>query len=341
MQRKLTVTICGGGNLAHAQAAYLARKNVTVNIYTRHPESWTTHIQAAFFDGDSKTVPLNKISSDASMVEESEIVIISLPRFAIEEVSTQLLPHLTDQQLIVYAPGTPWLRKIQYDVRWSSKRLCALYKVPFISRTEKYGHAVSVLGSRNVNRVWLSSSSLRSSIPLLEELFDTPLVELSSVWPFVLTNSNPLLHPSRLVVMFKDYQHGVFYDHNYLFYEEWTQESSELYMAADKELLALCEHCPGMVIGKDIVPVSEYYESPDAEALTRKIRSITAFKGIRSPMIQQHSGWIPDFSSRYFAEDVEWGTEPICTYARELGIETPVLNHFVTWTRDKLTRYST
>lgn len=340
MSKKITVTICGGGNLAHAQAAYLARKGHVVNILTRRPGDWASSLNAAFFDGLRKNIELQTVTSSPAVVENSEVVIISLPRFAIGTVAEQLLPHLTNEQLVVLAPGTPWLQQVQDNVRWKGKKLCGLYKVPFISRTENYGHSVSVLGTRDVNRVWFSDASLRTYIPLLEDMFDTPLVELTSAWPFVLTNSNPLLHPSRLVEMFREYEEGVYYDHNFLFYEEWTQESSELYIAADKELLSICERCPGMVVGKDIVPVTEYYESPDAESLTRKIRNISAFKGILSPMVQHVDGWVPDFSSRYFTEDVEWGTVPIAEYARSLGLDTPVLDYFVSWTRSMMARFA-
>lgn len=334
--RKLNITLCGGGNLTHAQAAYLARKGHTVNIYTRRPELWCNKLHAVFYDSDERVVNLATVSSSPSVIEQSDVVIVSLPRFAIQSVSEQLLPYLSDDTLLVYAPGTPALLEMEQSPVWKSKNVCALYKVPFISRTEKYGHAVSVLGSRDVNRVWFSTSALRTSLPLLESLFDTPLVELSSAYPFLLTNSNPLLHPSRLAVMFKGYKEGVFYPKNYLFYEEWTQESSELYIKADSELLEVCRYCDGMEVGKDIVPVTEYYESPTAELLTKKINSISAFKGIKSPMIQTEQGWIPDLNSRYFTEDIAWGTMPICQYAEKVGVSTPTLDYFVEWTNSLL-----
>lgn len=340
MTEDLIITICGGGNLAHAQAAYLARKGYTVNIFTRRPEAWHKTLKMHCFDGDEREVKLGEVTADPIIVAKSDIVIISLPRFSIPSVSEKILPWLTDRQLVVYAPGSPWLQTLEQDIQWKHKNVCALYKVPFICRTEKYGQEVSVLGSRDVNRVWFSSEKLHVYMTLLESLFDTPLQLLSSSWPFILTNSNPLLHPSRLTVMFKDYKEGVYYDRNFLFYEEWTNESSERYIEADKELLRICEACPGMKVGVDIIPVTEYYESPDAAALTRKINSIAAFKGIQSPMKQLESGWIPDFASRYFTEDVEWGTALICDYARKLGIETPVLDYYVTWTRMMLSRYS-
>lgn len=139
--------------------------------------------------------------------------------------------------------------------------------------------------------------------------------------------------------MFADYREGVCYDHNILFYEEWTEEASERYIQADAELMELCRRIPEMRIGTDIVPVLEYYESHDAASLTAKIRSIPAFKGITSPMVQTAGGWIPDFSSRYFTEDIPWGTSLICGLARELNVATPTLDAFVQWNDTMLQRF--
>lgn len=277
---------------------------------------------------------LAAVSSNPAIARDSDIIIISLPRYAIGAVTSQIYPFLSNDSLLVFAPGMPALLDMDNELRWKNKKLCALYKVPFISRTEKYGDSVSVLGSRDVNRVWYSHKGMDCYTTLLEDLFDTPLVQLSSAYPFLLTNSNPLLHPARLVSLFKNYKRGMFYPRNFYFYEEWTDESSELYIQADEELLKICEKCPGMVIGKDIIPVKEYYESSSVEALTRKINSITAFKGILSPMKQVSQGWLPDFGSRYFTEDISWGTKPICAYAEMKGIHTPTLNYYIKWTED-------
>lgn len=330
------ITLCGGGNLTHAQAAYLARKGHRVRIFTRRPELWNPKLMASFFDGDTCEVQLAEVSASPEIVSNSDIVIVSLPRYAIGAVTEQIYPYLNENTLLVYAPGMPALLDMDKELRWQNRKLCALYKVPFISRTEKYGNSVSVLGSRDVNRIWYSHERMECYTPLLEELFDTPLVQLTSAYPFLLTNSNPLLHPSRLVALFKNYEQGVYYPRNFFFYEEWTNESSELYIRADQELLQICKQCPGMLIGKDIIPVLEYYESTNAEELTRKINSIQAFKGIQSPMIQNTNGWIPDLSSRYFTEDIAWGTVPICQYAKTVGIDTPTLDYFVDWTNKLL-----
>lgn len=336
MASHLNITLCGGGNLTHAQAAYLARKGHRVHIFTRRPELWRLNLTASFYDGDTREVKLAEVSASPEMVSNSDIVIVSLPRYAIGAVTEQIYPYLSEKILLVYAPGMPALLDMDKELRWQNMKLCALYKVPFISRTEKYGSSVAVLGSRDVNRIWYPHEGMECYTPMLEELFDTPLVQLTSAYPFLLTNSNPLLHPSRLVALFKNYEQGVYYPRNFFFYEEWTNESSELYLRADEELLNICAKCPGMVIGKDIVPVKEYYESPTVDILTKKINSITAFKGILSPMKQVSKGWVPDYDSRYFTEDITWGTTPISCYAKSVGVDTPTLDYFVNWTRNMI-----
>lgn len=339
MHRHPTIGICGGGNLSHAMAAWLSRAGYPVRIVTRRPEEWDCALQAHFFDGENRCVRLASVSSDTATLADCALILISGPRYAIAPLCENLLPHLNPTQAVVIAPGTPVLLHMEQDIRWQAQPLLGLYKVPFICRTERYGHAVSVMGSRDLNRVWLSAAAREQDVLLLSEMFDTPLERLSSAWPFLLTNSNPLLHPSRLCRLFSDYDENRLYNRNFLFYEEWGVESSELYMAADAELLSVCERCPGMVIGKDIIPVAEYYESPTPEALTKKIRSITAFQGIYSPMKRRGEGWVPDFSSRYFTEDIPYGTALICEYARQLKVDTPVLDSFVQWNQDMLQRF--
>ena len=108
---------------------------------------------------------------------------------------------------------------------------------------------------------------------------------------------------------------------------------------ADRELLTLCSCCPCMEIGKDIIPVLDYYESRNAVELTKKIQSIPSFHGVKAPMTRRKQGWIPDFSSRYFTEDVPLVTKPICCLAEQLNIPVPTLQTFVEWNTSILNRF--
>ena len=77
-----------------------------------------------------------------------------------------------------------------------------------------------------------------------------------------------------------------------------------------------------------------------AVELTKKIQSIPAFHGVKAPMTRRKQGWIPDFSSRYFTEDVPLGTKPICCLAEQLNIPVPTLQTFVEWNTSILNRFS-
>ena len=73
----------------------------------------------------------------------------------------------------------------------------------------------------------------------------------------------------------------------------------------DREFQQLLQVLP--VREGSIPTILDYYESSDAASLTRKLRSIQAFKGILAPMKAVEGGFVPDFSSRYFTEDFPYG----------------------------------
>ncbi len=80
-----------------------------------------------------------------------------------------------------------------------------------------------------------------------------------------------------------------------------------------------------------LVPILPYYESHDAESLTRKTRSIGGFKGIKTPMILTERGWQPDLNSRYFQEDFMHGLRYIYQEAHRQGVAVPMIDMVYNW----------
>jgi hypothetical protein len=153
-----------------------------------------------------------------------------------------------------------------------------------------------------------------------------------------LSNSNPLLHPSRLYSLWKDWHEGIVYDRIPLFYEEWTDEAAELYINMDNELQALLDTLP--VRKGSIATVLDYYESTDAASLAQKLRSIEAFKGILSPMIKVEGGYVPNFQSRYFTEDFPYGLAIVHRLAHEKGVPSPTIDMIYDWGTKLLNHYN-
>jgi hypothetical protein len=204
--------------------------------------------------------------------------------------------------------------------------------VPFISRIIDYGHRARLMGYKD--SLSLAVEHVADAEPLrlaLEEMLHTPVRMLHSYYEASLSNSNPLLHPSRLYSLWKDWKEGELYARVPLFYEEWTEEAAELYLAMDNEMQALLKQLP--VRPGSIPTVLDYYESADAPSLARKLRSIEAFKGIKAPMKAVEGGYVPDFQSRYFTEDFPFGLAFVQRLAHEKGVPSPTIDRIYEWGR--------
>ena len=156
-----------------------------------------------------------------------------------------------------------------------------------------------------------------------------PCHVLKNYLAVTLTPSNPILHTSRLYAMFQDYAPGIFYPKNILFYEEWNDASSEVLFACDAELQELCSALPFPL--EEVVSLKQHYESDTVPAMTHKIRSIQAFRGLTSPMCQTEQGWMPDFTSRYFVSDFAYGLKVIRDIMQLFDVPCPMISKVWNW----------
>ena len=89
---------------------------------------------------------------------------------------------------------------------------------------------------------------------------------------------------------------------------------------------------------EEIPSLLSYYESTDEVSLTRKIRSIVAFKGIKMCMTPQEKGYMVDYSNRYFTEDIPYGLLIIKSLGALLGQPTPMIDQVIRWTQRRMGR---
>lgn len=328
-----SVCICGGGNLAHVAGGYIASKEqYDVRLLTRHPERWqpdhcitVTDCNGRVYNARFSTITDNPEHA----VKGAEIVLLCLPGFAIAPTLQSIKPYISSSTLVGSVVSSTGFFLMAQKILPEGTRLFGFQRVPFIARTYEYGKSAGLLGYKpslsfavhNINEI----ESLRET---LNDMFDTPAFLLDNYLKVTLTNSNPLLHPSRLYGMFSNNAES--YDSHIRFYEDWDDFSSETLIACDNEFGALLEKMD--IPRKDIPSILEYYESTDAASLTRKIRSITAFKGLYAPMLPIEGGlFIPDFNNRYFTEDFPYGILIIKCFAQKNGIPTPTIDSIIEW----------
>ena len=145
-----------------------------------------------------------------------------------------------------------------------------------------------------------------------------------------LTPSNPILHTTRLRTLFKDYTDGYFYDRVPLFYQEWTDESSELLLKCDNEVQNICRALKDFDLSY-VKSLMLHYESETAEQLTNKICSIKSFRGLKSPCKETPNGFIPDLGSRYFTADFPYGLSILVQISKLLNLDCPNMQETLEW----------
>ncbi len=326
--------ICGGGSLGHVIAGFLsARGNVEVNVLTQQPARWKRELLISTPEGTTLNGKLRTVSNQPEeALSGASVVLLCLPGFAIKEQLVRIRPHV--------APGT-FLGSVFSSTGFFFEALAlfgediplwGFQRVPFIARTEEYGCRARLLGYKSGHRIAVehcTEAEKERFRARIQELFAAPVQLLKNYYEASFTNSNPILHPSRLYTLFGDWTPAVHFDRCPMFYEEWTDEASDVLIRLDEELFSLLAELP--VSPDFLMPILPYYESTDAASLTRKIRSIESFKGIASPMVQTAEGWQPDLASRYFQEDFMYGLRYIHQEAHRLGIHVPLTDRVFEW----------
>ncbi len=336
------ICICGGGNLGHVVAGFLAANGCEVTLLTRHPERWSHTLHIMTPEGTTLEGHLSTISSTASdVVPQADMLLLAQPGFAIRSV----LSELRD----VLRPGIPVGSIVSstgfffeaMSLLPSTTPLFGFQRVPFIARTEVYGHSAHLLGYKSSLNLAVERASREDASRIaseIQQLFHCPTHLLASHYEASLTNSNPLLHTSRLYDLWHNWQEGITYESIPEFYSNWTDNASSLLIAMDAEFMQLLDKL--QVTPGAIPTILDYYESTDAPSLTHKLQSIAAFKGIMSPMEKVGTTYIPDFHSRYFTEDFPYGLAIIHRLIHEHNIPAPHIDQVYDWGMNLISRYS-
>ena len=324
----MKICICGGGSLGHVCAGVMAsQEGVELNILSGHPDRWSNKIVVTDGNGKEYVAKISKVSSNPQEVAVGQnIILFCLPGYLIEKNLHDIKPYIGDAAIGTVVSSTGFFF-FAHDILGEKAKLFGFQRVPFISRVAEYGKTANLLGYKPSLAVVIENVEDKEGFRKeLERLFITPITLLDSFYEVALSNSNPILHTGRLYTMFHGRENEVF-DHNILFYKEWTDEASQMLIDMDAEFFQLLDK----LNVHSLPTLLDYYESTDAASLTRKIKSIPAFQTITSPMKQVEGGWVADFESRYFTEDFPFGLKTIYSLARDKSINCPHLQTVYFW----------
>ena len=324
------ICICGGGNLGLVCAAVFASRGVRVNMLTGHPADWNSDIRAIDREWRVYSGHVHLITdSPEAAVRGVDAVLLCVPGFRIEPVLRQIEPYVDKNIPVGSVVSSTGFFEFAGRILGEDACLFGFQRVPYIARATEYGKTGMLLGYKPL--LCLSIENCRDPESLRKELislFNNPIRMLRNRYEASLTNSNPLLHTSRLYSLLSGRETKPL-DNEVMFYADWTIEASRLLIAMDKEFMQLTS---SLGIGRDAIPsILEYYESTDAESLTAKLQSIEAFKELKLPVVETERGLLPDYGSRYFTEDFRFGLRYIVELAEKRGIPHPLMRRVYDW----------
>ena len=333
----MNICICGGGNLGHVVLGVLAAQPQNrVSLLTNHPQQWADTVTVTDPSGKQYVGKIAQITNQAeAVIPHSDIVLLCLLGFAIREELEKIRPYLSATAAVGSIVSSTGFFFEAQRLLPKEQPLFGFQRVPFISRTTEYGRSAELKGYKPLLNLAVEQTVDKEALRLsFEQLFHTPTELLQSHYEASLTNSNPLLHPSRLYMLWKDWHEGIVYDKNPYFYADWTLEAAQLYIDMDAEFQTLLRTLP--VRPEAIPDVLTYYESHDAASLAHKLRTIPAFQGILSPMKEVEGGFLPNFHSRYFTEDFPFGMRFIIELAQEKGVQIPKIKEVYEWGKGEI-----
>lgn len=334
---RMKVCLCGGGAQTHVIAAWLSSQGCPTSILTRRPNEWNANYSVSTDSGEMIAL-IDKISDNpADVIPDADVILLTVPGGANGKELEKIRPYLKSGSYVggVFCSSGFFFEALK--ILPPDVKLWGFQRVPFIARIEEYGHKAILKSTRPQLKVAVERASDEEKESLrawIEKYFGSETVLLANYLEASITNSNPILHTARLYTMFSGWEPSQVYSHNILFYEEWTEEAADLLIKMDRELFLLLEHLP--VTPGYLMPLLDYYESSDAKSLAKKISSISGFKGITSPMKKVDSGWIPDFTSRYFTEDFGLSLYYIYELAQKHGVSVPNIEKVLMWGREKI-----
>ncbi len=290
----MKITIVGGGNIGTQFAVHCAEKGHEVTMFTSSPQHFSKHV--SIVDPSGNTIHEGDICKAVNDPEEAfrgaDMIMITMPPTMMIPLSEIIYDNTDADTMIGFVPGNGGFELAFSNCIERGNVLFGIDRVPAIARLTERGKTVCCSGYKDELYVAaLPSAYTETCAALIESIYDIPCVRLPGFMALTLTPSNPILHTSRLKVIFKDYAPGVTYDSLPLFYEEWDDESSALLLACDDEIREICRKLPGFGL-EYVVSEREFYHADTPEEMTAAISTEESLLGLTTPSVPVDSGTV-------------------------------------------------
>lgn len=328
----MKITIIGGGNLGLFLAVLFSQNSrYSIFLYSK-TKRLDKNISMLNEVENKKYYAKNLIINNSynKNISDSQYIFITYPSFLLEECLINISKWLKPNTIVVIIPGTGGSELLSNYIIQKKCILIGMQRVPAICRYDNSNNIVYVTSVKP--EIFITSIPVKKEYKCIADfsrLFQVKISVINNYAGIAFTNSNPLLHTTRLYSMFKNATLNKKYKYKKKFYKTWNDETSKLLIQCDKEMSKIVKRITnGSYKNKTVL---EHYEVKDFVSLTHKIRGIKAFENIYAPMLKKDDKYIIDWNSRYFKEDFLYGLCIIKGYGLICQIETPIIDKIIKW----------
>lgn len=325
------VAIIGAGNGGITAAADLTHRGFSVSLF-EHPD-FSENLEGIKRnkgivlqdENGEKRIGFSNVTTDIEeAVEGAEVIMLTVPSFAIENIADSLAPVVKEDQVILLN-GAGAMGAIRFVNR--AKEM-GIEKSFSIAETNSLTYGTRAIPdearvelSLYVKKLFFSAFPASETGRLLDicsELYDC-FVPAESVWHTTLENGNPEVHPGPALLNAGriDYSNGEFW----LYKEGITEHTVKVLKAIEQERMDI-----GKAFGFNLEDAVEsragrgYFED-DGRDLQTLFNTSEVYTKIKGPV---------SINSRYFTEDISNGLVLWSELGRLAGIRTPNIDAVIT-----------
>ncbi len=259
----------------------------------------------------------------AEAIHDAEVVMLTVPSFAIEEFAVLCAPYLEDGQIVMMNGAASMssflffnaLKKVRKDVSFKIGETASL---TYASRANEKGEVELGLEVKSLLFAAFPSSETPELIEQLKDLYPA-LIPAKNIWETCLNNGNPETHPgpSLLNAGRIEFSNGEFY----LYKEGITRHVSNIIKSVSKERKALCQELKINYLSTIERLSSLGYVQP-VNNLHDSYNQSEVFAPIKGPL---------SLTSRYFIEDISNGLVLWSSLGKALQVPTPNIDAIITF----------
>ena len=327
------VAIVGGGNMGMCLAGVISRLNrYEVTLLASNPSQFNDEIE--IIDDELKiTYKSGKFKTTDNIeeaVSNADVIYCTYPAFLRETFVQDSEKYIKDNAILGFIPAYGGAEFFCKGLLSRGITVFGLQKPPYVCRTKERGKIARLMSKKPLLfEAAIPYGKSQYVAELLEDMLQIKIEVLPNYMNVTLLPGNPLLHTSGSYRYLKNYNAGDTYPNQIYYYQSWDDECSRIICEFSDEMIKVCNTLPVDLSG--VKSIQEYYESPTPEALTEKFHSIQSFHPLTLPMKKTENGFLPDFTSRFFVEDIPYGVCTIKALAELVSVSTPLIDTILAW----------